>query len=455
MKNSTFSDVSRPADYLMQRQRSGEKRVSHYKDLNRAVSGVTLGNMVEWFDFAIYSSMATIMAQVFFPQTSAYSQLIAIYAAFAAGFIIRPLGGFVFGPIGDRFGRRTALISSISLMSGATLIIALIPSYQSIGIAAPCLLVLMRMLQGLSTGGEYGGSCIFIAEHCPDKRRSFFTSWLEFGNISGFLIGGLVVSLVSHLVGETQMASWGWRIPFALAGLMGVVAIFIRLNLDETPVFRQMQKESRAREANTSQKSLWQNMLAEWPQMLRAAGLVATFNVSYYIILGYVPGYLTNVLGYSQSFSSNLSLVATLGLLLFIPLFGALGDRFGRKRMLVVGCLLMVVFALPAFHLLRHHHAGVMAAALAVLIFAMLFFEGTMPGTLTSLFRAPVRYSCFAISYNISVSLLGGTAPLINTWLIEKTGNVMIPAWYLIGGALLGLMALWGLRDRTGKPLPG
>ncbi|WP_416411548.1 MFS transporter [Pantoea sp. App145] len=451
MKQQTINPALQGAVRYV-KERPTSRQMARDGNLTRAVTGVTLGNMVEWFDFAIYSSMAMTMAKVFFPTTNSYNELIAIYAAFAAGFVIRPLGGFLFGPIGDKYGRRTALVASISLMSVATLCIALIPGYHSIGIAAPILLVLMRMLQGLSTGGEYGGSCIFIAEHSPDKRRTFFTSWLEFGNISGFLVGGIIVNVISNALGDATMVVWGWRVPFVIAGLLGIVALFIRLRVDETPVFRAMQAGKARAEAHAPAR--WTLFLKEWPQLLRCAGLVATFNINYYIVLGYIPSYLVSFMGKSAEFSARLSLIATLALLLFIPLFGMLGDRVGRKRMLITGCVLIILSAVPVFWAIQSHGLSAIVMGMAVLILGMLFFEGTIPATLTSLFGTTVRYSCFAISYNLSVSVLGGTAPLVNTWLIEKTGITLIPAYYLMGGAILGLLALWKMQDRTGQALP-
>ncbi|MBO1325485.1 MFS transporter [Acetobacter sp. TBRC 12305] len=423
------------------------------RGLAKAVAGVTFGNMVEWFDFAIYSSMSGVMAQVFFPVSNKLSQLIAVYAAFAAGFLIRPLGGFLFGPIGDKYGRRTALVASIALMSIATFCISAIPGYRSIGVWAPVLLVGMRLLQGLSTGGEYGGSCIFIAEYSPDKKRTFLTSWLEFGNTTGFLIGGLMVSGVTYCLGWEAMLQWGWRVPFLLASMMGVIALYIRMNVDETPVFRHMQEEKSHKP--TRQNPMWDIFKGEWPNLLRSAGLVATFNVTYYIVLGYTPTYLANIAGYSQTFCSNLSLAISLCLLVFIPVFGWMGDYISRKTMLLAGCLFIGGGALPAFLAFQAHSSVlVISACMAVLITGMLCFHGTMPATLPSLFGSAVRYTCLAVSYNVSASLLGGTAPLVNTWLIARTQDALVPAWYLVVCAVIGLMALWGLKDRTGQPMP-
>ncbi|WP_052365357.1 MFS transporter [Halotalea alkalilenta] len=445
LSNQSLSRPSRTASAHHPRTKS--------PPLKRAVAGVTLGNLVEWFDFALYSSLATVMGKVFFPDSDATTQLLAAYATFAAGFLIRPLGSLVFGPIGDRYGRRTALSLSIALMAVATFAIALIPSYAAIGIAAPILLILMRLLQGLSTGGEYGGSCTFIAEHSPDARRGFFTSWLEFGNISGFLLGALVVNAFTFVLGEETMQAGAWRIPFVIGGLLGLIALYLRRRLDETPVFEAM-RESGERLAKHDKLGFVRMLASEWPQLLKCAGLVAVFNMTYYVVLGYIPGYLVNVLGRDAASSNAMAMVATLFMLALIPLSGWLSDRVGRKTLIMTGCLLIIALAFPAFHLLASSTLAVVLVALIALVVAQLCFEGAMPATLTSLFRAPVRYSGLAISYNISVSLFGGTAPLINTWLIEISGNPMIPAWYLITGAVIGLVALYFTQDSTGKPLP-
>jgi MHS family proline/betaine transporter-like MFS transporter len=308
------------------------------------------------------------------------------------------------------------------------------------------------MLQGLSTGGEYGGSVIFIAEHAPDNRRSFLTSWLEVGILSGFLLGGAVVSVLMLALGEETMRAWGWRIPFVIGGLLGMIALYLRLNLEETPIFKELQENERKLAA--TKRSITSMLIEEWPQLLKSMGLVAIYNVCYYVVLGYIPGYLTNELGYSSSFGSVLGMVGTLSMLLLVPFSGLLADKVGRNRLVALGCILLIVFSIPAFTMLQTHNVVLVYVAVLGLLIAQLLFEGAMGATLVSLFKAPVRFSALALSYNISVSAFGGTAPLINTWLIGETGNTMIPAYYLIAAAVVGLIAILMTEDRTGKPMP-
>jgi len=422
------------------------------KSIKKAVAGVTMGNMVEWFDFALYSSMAGIIGSVFFQSGDRTTELLQTYATFAAGFLIRPLGSLVFGPIGDKFGRRTALTLSIALMAIATSCIALIPSQQSIGIWAPALLISMRLLQGLSAGGENSGSCIFISEHSPDKRRSFFTSWLEFGNVSGFLLGMAVVNLFMWGLGEEVMKDWGWRIPFVLGGLLGLIALYLRLHLDETPVFKKIREKAQLHKEK--QRSLPALLMEEWPAILKCMGLTIVFNVCYYILVGYIPGYLNNELGYSDSQSSFIGMVATLALLIPIPLMGLLADWFDRRRMIILGCAILLIFPIPSFLLIQSGNLLWVYLGLFILLFGQVMFHGTMPATLPSLFRGAVRYSALALSYNVAVSVFAGTAPYLNTKLIDLTGNPMIPAWYMMAAAFIGLLAVIRVRDRTGKPMP-
>jgi len=419
--------------------------------IRKVITGVALGNTVEWFDYALYASMVLIIGSVFFPGENSTVQLMATYGTLAVGFIMRPLGGVVFGPIGDRYGRRTALTISILLMAGCTFCIAMIPSYESIGIWAPIILITFRLLQGLSIGGEYAGSVIFIGEYAPDKRRSFFTSWLEVSILSGFLLGGIVVNSLMYILGEEAMRAFGWRIPFVIGGLLGLIALWMRLHLEETPVFRQVQKQ--IKNLKQPQPSLLTLLLEQWKPCLQAIGLVATFNIGYYVVVAYIPGYLSNEMGHSIPFSNMVNLVATFCLVVTIPLFGWMADQFGRKRLFIIACVLTLLLSIPMFKLMQSQSVVLIYAGQLILLSTQLFIYGGIGAILTSLFPSRVRYSALAISAGFSVAAFGGTAPLINTWLIDRLGDATIPAYYLMAGAVVGLICIMSSEDRTGQPL--
>jgi len=419
--------------------------------IRKVIAGVALGNTVEWFDYALYASMVLIIGSVFFPGEDSAVQLMATYGALAIGFVMRPLGGFVFGPIGDRYGRRTALTMSILLMAGCTFAIALIPSYDSIGIMAPVLLIGLRMLQGLSIGGEYAGSVIFIGEYSPPKRRSFLTSWLEVSILSGFLFGGIVVNSLLWMLGEDNMRAYGWRIPFVIGGILGLVALWMRLNLEETPAFQEAQRKIKA--STKRPPALWPSLLKEWPAFLQCLGVVAIFNVAYYVVIAYVPGYLSNEMGHSIQFSNMVNMVATFCLIMLIPLFGWMADKFGCKRLFVTGCVLMFAMAIPAFKLMQSQSAVLIYGGQLSLLFTVLFFYGGVGAIMAALFTTRVRYSAMAISAGLAAATFGGTAPLINTWLIDRYGDPIIPAYYLMAATVVALAAILTTQDRTGKPL--
>jgi len=421
------------------------------QSIRKVLTGVTLGNTVEWFDYALYASMVLIIGDVFFPGENRTAQLMATYGTLAVGFVMRPLGGMVFGPIGDRYGRRAALTMSILLMAGCTFCIAAIPSYDSIGIMAPILLIGLRLLQGLSIGGEYAGSVIFIGEYAPPRCRSFLTSWLEVSILSGFLLGGIVVNMLLWGLGEENMRAFGWRIPFVIGGLLGLVALWLRLNLEETPVFQQAQQQIKA--SAQPPTALWPLLFKEWRSFLQALGLVAVFNIAYYVVVAYIPGYLSNEMGHSIQFSNTVNLVATFCLVATIPLFGWMADRFGCKRLFIIGCVLIFILAVPAFKMMQSRSVPLIYAGQLVLLFATLFFYGGIGAILAALFSTRVRYSALAISAGLAVATFGGTAPLINTWLIDRFGDPIIPAYYLMTGAVVGLIAILTAEDLTGKPL--
>ncbi|WP_049567910.1 MFS transporter [Nocardiopsis sp. SBT366] len=429
---------------------------TEHRTTRKAVVAAAIGNATEWYDFGVYSYLAVTIGLVFYPSQSAGVQLIATFTTFAAAFLVRPLGGMFFGPLGDRIGRKRVLAATMLLMAVSTFSIGLIPSAATIGIVAPILLLLARMLQGFSTGGEYGGATTFIAEYAPDKRRGFLSSWLEFGTVSGYIGGASIVTVMTLLLGSDTMQDWGWRIPFLLALPLGAIGLYLRVKLEETPVYNQNTDGFAKDEQGERRKGqLKETIVGQWHAIVLCIGLVMVFNVNNYMVTAYMPTYLEAVLGYS----STLALVVTLGAMIFmlatVTLFGFMSDRVGRRPVLMSGCFFGILLSLPAFWLLQQGTAWAAALGVLVLAFTLVHFSGAGPASLPAFFPTKVRYGALAISFNISVALFGGTTPLISESLVQATGNPYSPAWLVMAASMIGLVVVWRMRESAGQPLPG
>ncbi|MFI1714034.1 glycine betaine/L-proline transporter ProP [Streptomyces litmocidini] len=429
--------------------------------VKRAVRAASLGNAMEWFDFGIYAYLAVTLGHVFFPSGNDTVQLLSSFATFAVAFLIRPLGGMVFGPMGDRLGRKKVLALTMILMAVGTFAIGLIPSYATIGFWAPALLVLFRMLQGFSTGGEYGGASTFIAEYAPDRRRGYFGSFLEFGTLAGYVgAAGLVTALTAWL-GTDTMEAWGWRVPFLVAGPLGLVGLYLRLRLDETPAFQKLESESaRASEAadpvETSAKGdLAKIFRQQWPALILCVALVGAYNITDYMLLSYMPTYLSDELGYSETHGLLVLLLVMVLLMLIITQVGRLNDRFGRKPVLMTGMLGFLLLSLPAFLLIGQGGVAAITAGMLMLGLSLVCMLGTMSAALPALFPTEVRYGSLSVGYNLSTSLFGGTTPLVITALIGATGSNLMPAYYAMGAALVGVIAVACMKETARRPLEG
>jgi MFS transporter, MHS family, proline/betaine transporter len=416
--------------------------------LRRAVVAAALGNCVEWFDFAIYGYLATTLAVVFFPSQDPTTALLATFAVFATAFFMRPLGGLFFGPLGDRIGRQRTLAAVILLMSASTFMIGLLPDYHAIGILAPLLLVVARCAQGFSLGGEFGGAASFVAEYAPDARRGFFTSWIQVSALLGFVLGSALVTVLTYSLNQEAMLVWGWRVPFLLAGPLGVVGLYLRFRLDDTPVFAAL------RRAGGVAASPLREVVTKSPRaLLLVGGLAIMPTVSFYILLTYLPVYFSREL----AFSANAALLSTTASLLvvitLVPLFGALSDRIGRRPLLAGSCVGLVMLTYPAFLLMTR--GDLLEAMLAQIVLGMVLavFLGTVLAAQTELFSARVRYSGFAIGQNLAVALFGGAAPFWATYLIVATGNQLAPGFYLIAAALVTLLAVMLIGETAKLPL--
>lgn len=409
----------------------------------------SLGNALEWFDFSVYSYTAVTIGLVFFPSHSDSTSLLAAFAGFAVAFLVRPLGGLFFGPLGDKVGRSAVLATTIILMSIGTVAIGVLPDFESIGIWAPILLVLARLLQGFSTGGEYGGAATFICEYSPDKSRGFLASFLEFGTLGGYIFGALLVLCVQLITGETAFNDWGWRIPFLFAAPLGLIGLYLRLKLEDSPAFEAVKKEGKSR------RSLGELVSKHLRQLILCIGLVLILNVAYYTILTYLPSYLTSVLDINTTESTLLLVVMMIGMMCIVYLFGSLSDRVGRRPVLIGTCIGFILLSYPAFALMQTTAAWGIATSLVILGLLTVALSGTMPSTLPAIFPTNVRYGGFAIAYNISTALFGGTAPYVIQWLVGATGNKSVPALYLMTAAAIALIPTLLIPETAGRPLPG
>ncbi|MEW2408335.1 glycine betaine/L-proline transporter ProP [Streptomyces griseoviridis] len=432
--------------------------------VRRAVKAAALGNAMEWFDFGVYSYIAVTLGKVFFPSGSPTVQLLSTFGAFAAAFLVRPLGGLVFGPLGDRVGRQKILALTMIMMAAGTFAIGLIPSYGSIGVGAPLLLLAARLVQGFSTGGEYAGASTFIAEYAPDKRRGFLGSWLEFGTLAGYIGGAGLVTLMTALLSGDDLLSWGWRIPFLIAGPMGIVGLYLRMRLEETPAFAaEARNTGNTGKSGKSGKSgterpkvpLREMVAGQWRALLLCVGLVLVFNVTDYMLLSYMPSYLTSELKYDET-HGLLVVLAVMALMMVVqPFAGALTDRVGRRPVIAAGCAGFLFLSVPALLLIRQGSLLAIGLGMGALGLLLVCFTASMPSALPALFPTRVRYGSLSIGFNVSVSLFGGTTPLVVTALIGATGNLMMPAYYMMAAAVIGGFAVWRMTESAGRPLPG
>ena len=423
--------------------------------LRKAVGAAALGNAMEWFDFGVYGYLAVTLGQVFFPSSSPTAQLIATFATFTVAFLVRPIGVMVFGPLGDRYGRQKVLAATMILMALGTFSIGLIPSYAQIGLWAPALLLLARLLQGFSTGGEYGGAATFIAEYATDRNRGLMGSWLEFGTLGGYIAGAATVTALHMALSQAQMLDWGWRVPFLVAGPLGLLGLYMRMKLEETPAFRAYTEQSEQRERETAGQGLMTLLRLHWPQLLKCVGLVLVFNVTDYMLLTYMPSYLSVTMGYAESKGLLLIILVMLVMMPLNVVGGMFSDKLGRRPMIIGACAALFALAIPCLLLIGSGSDVLIFTGLMLLGLALVCFTSSMPSTLPALFYTPVRYSALSIAFNVSVSLFGGTTPLVTAWLVERTGDPLVPAYYLMGAAAIGLVTMLFVRETAGLPLRG
>jgi len=419
--------------------------------LKRAITASAIGNATEWFDYGMYAYGVTYISTALFPGEAAEATLFAL-ATFALSFLVRPLGGLFWGPLGDKLGRKSVLAITILLMSAATFCVGLVPSYDAIGLWAPALLILLRMVQGFSTGGEYGGAATFMAEYSPDAIRGFCGSFLEFGTLAGFSAGALLMLGFSVLLGEDVMHSWGWRVPFLIAAPLGLIGLYLRSKMEDTPVFREVEKDN---QTETETRVELKHLVTQyWRQLLVLSGLVVALNVVNYTLLSYMPSYFKSELNLSTVQSLLVPIIGMLFMMVFLPFAGSLSDRIGRRPMWWISLIGLFVLAVPMYKLMS---TGLLGAIMGFAVLGLLYVPqlATISATFPAMFPTPVRYAGFAIAYNVSTSLFGGTAPGLNAWLTSLTGNPLTPAYFMMASCVVGAVAMLFVVETAGSSLRG
>jgi MFS family permease len=446
----------------------------------QVIGASSVGTMIEWYDFYIFGSLATIIAPLFYPQGNNTLALIAYLSTFAVGFVVRPFGALFFGRIGDLVGRKYAFLVTLLIMGGATALIGFLPTYASIGVAAPIILLLIRVLQGLALGGEYGGAAVYVAEHVPDERRGFFTSFIQITATLGLFVSLLVILITQKLMSKQAFSSWGWRLPFILSIFLVGISLYVRVRMKESPIFAHIKSTGM-----TSAQPL-KEAFTRWENLKRVLislfGATAGQGVVWYTGQFYALFYLQTILKVNTTSANYIVATALLMGIPFFVLFGAFSDRFGRKRIMMLGCLLAALSYLPIYHAMQaaagsqvvtavsqqnpvtgainltpqtsvngtlqpakevltytglgNLYRSSVAWKLVLLVFVQVIFVtmvyGPIAAYLVEAFPAKIRYTSLSLPYHIGNGVFGGLLPLIGLSIVAQTGSIYSGLWYPI-----------------------
>ncbi|MFX1734865.1 MFS transporter [Paraburkholderia sp. A1RI_3L] len=404
----------------------------------RLIVAASIGNALEWFDLVVYGFFAVVISRLFFPAGNDTVSLLLTLGTFGVSFFMRPLGAIVLGAYADLRGRKAALTLSILLMMVGTFVIAVLPGYASIGVAAPIVLVLARLVQGFSAGGEFGSATAFLAEHVPE-RRGFYASWQIASQGLTTLLAATFGTFLSGALTPQQMDAWGWRVPFLFGLLIGPVAWYIRSRLDETPEFLA---------AETTPTPLRDTFAAQKVRLLIAMGAVVLGTVATYLVL-FMPTYGVKQLGLSPSVSFAAIMLVGVIQLVLAPVFGHFSDIHGRTRLMLVSAVLLFVLILPGFAwLVAHPGFGTLLVIEAVFGLLMTGYFASLPGLLSEIFPVQTRTTGMSLAYNVAVTIFGGFGPFIIAWLIRATGTKVAPAFYVMLAAALSIAALVAARRK-------
>ena len=398
----------------------------------RVVMAGLIGNVMEWYDFAVYGYLVFAIGDQFFPSTDPGASLIGAFSAFAAGFLVRPLGGVVLGRVADRVGQAAALRFSVFGMACSTALMSCLPTYSQVGLMAPAALLLLRILQGLSAGGEYTTSVVFLAEHAPARHRGLITIWGLWGSVLGMLMGSAAAAILTSQLSHLQVISWGWRLPFACGILVALTGLLLRINLDSDTL------------PSNAPKPLRDCLGVHRGAVLRVLLLNIASSVGFYMAFVYAVTYIHTVGHHSETYSLELNTQVMGQLLIFYPICAWISDRIGRRAMLITGAALLCLGSVPVFHLLQSDSSALIERGEFFLMITVAILAGGKNPANVELLPIAVRCTGLALAFNIAEGYFGGTTPLIASWLVNTSGNPGLPAlWLSLSSAITLITALW------------
>ena len=397
----------------------------------KTVAAGMIGNLLEWYDFAIYGYFAAAIGRHFFPHQDPVAQLLSAFGVFAVGYLMRPVGGALIGHIGDRFGRRAALTFSVVAMAIPTFLIGLLPGYATIGLAAPVALTLLRMVQGLSVGGEYTSSMVFLVEHAPERRRGLMGALASCGATAGILLGSAVGAGFAATMSSAALEAWGWRIPFLLGLVVGIAGYLLRRHVQET-----LPTERRQR------APIVETLRDHWWVVLGIAGLSAFFAASFYVTFVYLVSWLQTADGIAPARALEINSFSMAVVLPITIAAGWLSDRTGRKPFLLLATILGFVAALPLWWMMHHPSAELAQLGQLGLVLIVGLFVGALPAAMVECAPPSVRCTAVALGYNVTLGVIGGLTPLVAAWLVERTGDELAPAFLIMATAVISFLVI-------------
>lgn len=426
----------------------------------RKVAAVAFSaSLLEWYDFFIYgTASALVFGQVFFPQLDPLTGTLSAFAALGVGFIFRPVGGIVFGHFGDRVGRKKLLVIAIVAMGTATTLIGLLPTYAVAGIWAPILLIVLRCVQGLAVGGQWGGAALLVIESSPPRRRGFYGGFVQLGVPAAVIVSNVLFLVLTALLAPEQFITWGWRVPFLISVALVGVGLYVQLRFEDTPAFRQLREHREQSVGDEEREAIVRarrspiiQVIRDHPWQIVQAALLLTANTAFfYVTIVFFVSYTEQQLGFSETASLLLAIVGSVAAFIAIPISAAASDRFGRKKILVAGTVLMALAVFPCFLLLESGIYGLMIVSAALSGVALGVPYGPMAAFFTEAFSTQVRYSGASLAYQLGSVLGGGFAPFVATALLAATGSVYPVAVYLLALGILSVVAAFTVRN----PIP-